>query len=53
MTPTDTPILIDTNIWIGHFRTKNEDVSFLLEAGRVVMTPSSLPNSLSVACVIA
>ena len=39
MTPTDTPILIDTNIWIGHFRAKNEDVSFLLEAGRVVMHP--------------
>ncbi len=39
MTPTDTPILIDTNIWIEHFRSANKEVSGLLEAGRVVMHP--------------
>ena len=39
MTPTDTPILIDTNIWIEHFKSENEEVSALLEAGRVVMHP--------------
>lgn len=39
MTSVDTPILIDTNIWIGHLRARNEDVSVLLEAGRVVMHP--------------
>ena len=35
----DTPILIDTNIWIEHFRSENKQVSALLEAGRVVMHP--------------
>ena len=39
MTPTDTPILIDTNIWIEHFKSENRNVSALLEAGRVVMHP--------------
>ncbi len=39
MTPKDTPILIDTNIWVGHFKTENKEVSALLEAGRVVMHP--------------
>ncbi len=39
MTPTDTPILIDTNIWIEHFKSENKEVSALLEAGRVVMHP--------------
>lgn len=39
MTPTDTPILIDTNIWVEHFKTENKEVSALLEAGRVVMHP--------------
>lgn len=39
MTPADTPILIDTNIWIGHFRVENKDVSTLLDSGRVVMHP--------------
>jgi predicted nucleic acid-binding protein len=39
MTPTDTPILIDTNIWIEHFKSENTEVSTLLDAGRVVMHP--------------
>ena len=39
MTPTDTPILIDTNIWIEHFKSENKEVSALLEAGSVVMHP--------------
>jgi hypothetical protein len=39
MTPAHTPILIDTNIWIEHFKSKNKEVSALLEAGRVVMHP--------------
>ena len=39
MTPTDMPILIDTNIWIEHFKSEKKDVSALLEAGRVVMHP--------------
>ncbi len=34
-----TPILIDTNVWIEHFKAANKDVSALLEAGRVVMHP--------------
>ena len=36
---TETPILIDTNIWIEHFKSANKEVSALLEAGRVVMHP--------------
>ena len=39
MTPADTLILIDTNIWIEHFKSENNDLSALLEAGRVVMHP--------------
>ena len=39
MTPTDMPILIDTNIWIEHFKSENKEVSALLEAERVVMHP--------------
>lgn len=39
MTPTDAPILIDTNIWIEHFKSEKKEVSALLEAGRVVMHP--------------
>jgi predicted nucleic acid-binding protein len=39
MTSTETPILIDTNIWIEHFKSANKEVSALLEAGRVVMHP--------------
>lgn len=39
MTPADTPILIDTNIWIKHFKSENKEVSALLEAGRVVIHP--------------
>lgn len=39
MTPSDTPILIDTNIWIEHFKSENKEVSALLEAGRAVMHP--------------
>ena len=39
MTPADTLILIDTNIWIEHFKSENKNVSALLEAGRVVMHP--------------
>ena len=39
MTPTDSPILVDTNIWIEHFKSVNKDVTALLEAGRVVMHP--------------
>ncbi len=39
MTPTDAPILIDTNIWIEHFKSENKEVSALLEAERVVMHP--------------
>jgi predicted nucleic acid-binding protein len=39
MTPTDTPIVIDTNIWIEHFKSENKEVSALLEAERVVMHP--------------
>lgn len=39
MTPADAPILIDTNIWIEHFKSANKDVSALLDAGRVVMHP--------------
>ena len=35
----DTPILIDTNIWIEHFKSESKEVSSLLEAGRVVMHP--------------
>ena len=35
----DTHILIDTNIWIEHFKSENREVSALLEAGRVVMHP--------------
>lgn len=35
----DTPILIDTNIWIEHFRSAINEVSALLEAGRVVQHP--------------
>jgi predicted nucleic acid-binding protein len=38
-TPSDTPILIDTNIWTRHFRRENKDVSALLESGRVVIHP--------------
>jgi predicted nucleic acid-binding protein len=34
-----TPILIDTNIWIEHFKSRSKEVSALLEAGRVVMHP--------------
>ena len=39
MTPAETPILIDTNIWIEHFKSENKDLSALLEVGRVVMHP--------------
>jgi predicted nucleic acid-binding protein len=39
MTPVETPVLIDTNIWIGHFARANKQVTALLEAGRVVMHP--------------
>jgi len=39
MTPADAPILIDTNIWIEHFRSANNELSALLEAGRVVQHP--------------
>jgi predicted nucleic acid-binding protein len=39
MTPTDTPILVDTNIWIKHFKSENKELSALLEAGRVVLHP--------------
>lgn len=39
MTPTDPLILIDTNIWIEHFKSENKEVSALLEAERVVMHP--------------
>ena len=39
MTPADAPILIDTNIWIEHFKSENKEVSALLEAGRIVMHP--------------
>ena len=39
MTPPDAPILIDTNIWIEHFKSQKKEVSALLEARRVVMHP--------------
>lgn len=39
MTPADALILIDTNIWIEHFRSANDEVAALLEAGRVVQHP--------------
>jgi predicted nucleic acid-binding protein len=39
MTLAETPILIDTNVWIDHFSRENNYVSALLEAGRVVMHP--------------
>lgn len=39
MTPADALILIDTNIWIEHFKSENKEVSALLEAERVVMHP--------------
>ena len=39
MTPAETPVLIDTNIWIDHFARANKQVTALLEAGRVVMHP--------------
>ena len=39
MTPADAPVLIDTNIWIEHFRSANKHVLTLLEAGRVVTHP--------------
>ena len=39
MTRAGTSILIDTNIWVDHFRRKNKDVSALLESERVVMHP--------------
>jgi hypothetical protein len=35
----DMPILIDTNIWIKHFKSANDEIAALLEAGRVVMHP--------------
>jgi predicted nucleic acid-binding protein len=35
----DTPVLIDTNIWIEHFKSANKQVSALLEAERVMMHP--------------
>jgi predicted nucleic acid-binding protein len=37
MTPAGAPVLIDTNIWIHHFKRTNNNVSALLDAGRVVM----------------
>lgn len=37
--PAGVPILIDTNIWIEHFRRGSAEVSALLDAGRVVMHP--------------
>lgn len=36
---TDTPVLIDTNIWIKHLQSENQQVTALLEDGRVVMHP--------------
>ena len=39
MTPADTPILVDTNIWVGHFRSENKALSALLDAARVVTHP--------------
>lgn len=39
MTPPETPILVDTNIWANHFRSEDKQLSALLEAGRVVMHP--------------
>ena len=39
MSPAGTPILIDTNVWIEHFKSESEDVSALLEADCVVMHP--------------
>jgi predicted nucleic acid-binding protein len=35
----DSPVLIDTNIWIEHFMHQNQHLSALLETGRVVMHP--------------
>ena len=35
----DTPVLIDTNIWVEHFRHENKHVSALLDSGRVVIHP--------------
>ena len=39
MTPADTPILVDTNIWTRHFKSENKELSALLDAGRVVTHP--------------
>jgi predicted nucleic acid-binding protein len=39
MTSADAPILVDTNIWIEHFKSHNKDVAGLLEAGRIVTHP--------------
>jgi predicted nucleic acid-binding protein len=39
MTLAGAPVLIDTNIWVNHFKRANTDVSALLEAERVVMHP--------------
>ncbi|HEV2134107.1 MAG TPA: PIN domain-containing protein [Terracidiphilus sp.] len=39
MNSADTPILIDTNIWVRHFKFENKEVSALLDTGRVVIHP--------------
>lgn len=39
MTPADSPILVDTNIWTRHFKSENKELSALLDAGRVVTHP--------------
>ena len=38
-TQQETPILIDTNIWVKHFRRENDQVTVLLNSDRVVMHP--------------
>jgi predicted nucleic acid-binding protein len=35
----ETSILIDTSIWVDHFRSANQQVTALLDTGRVVMHP--------------
>lgn len=32
-------ILVDTSVWVGHFKQRNERLVALLEAGRVVIHP--------------
>jgi predicted nucleic acid-binding protein len=39
MNSADFPVLIDTSMWVKHFKSENKEVSALLDAGRVVIHP--------------